>query len=61
MITEKIIPIVKEASGLMKRSGFDIMEKDTAANIVTSSDLAVQHFLVYRLGRRAMAYFRPLC
>ena len=51
MITEKIIPIVKEASGLMKRSGFDIMEKDTAANIVTSSDLAVQHFLVERLGK----------
>ena len=51
MFTEKIIPIVKEASGLMKRSGFDIMEKDTAANIVTSSDLAVQHFLVGHLGK----------
>ena len=50
MMTEKIIPIVKEAAGLMVRSGFDVVEKGSSANIVTSSDLAVQHYLVERLG-----------
>ena len=50
IMTDKIIPIVREASGLMARTGFEVMEKGSAANLVTSSDLAVQHFLVQRLG-----------
>lgn len=50
MIVEKIIPIAREAGKLMSRSGFDVMEKGTSANLVTSSDLAVQHFLVGRLS-----------
>ena len=50
MIVEKIIPIAREAGKLMVRSGFDVMEKDTSANLVTSSDLAVQQFLVGRLA-----------
>ncbi|MBQ5980133.1 MAG: inositol monophosphatase [Bacteroidales bacterium] len=50
MFTEKIVPIVKEAASLMVRSGFDVMEKGSSANLVTSSDLAVQHFLVERLS-----------
>lgn len=50
MIVEKIIPIAREAGKLMVRSDFDVMEKDTAANLVTSSDLAVQHFLVDHLS-----------
>ena len=50
MIVEKIIPIAREAGKLMVHSGFDVMEKDTAANLVTSSDLAVQHFLVDHLS-----------
>ena len=49
MITEAITDIVREASGLMVRRGFEVMEKGSSANIVTSSDLAVQHFLVKEL------------
>lgn len=50
MITDKIIETVREAAGLMVRSGFEVMEKGSSANLVTSSDLAVQHFLVGRLA-----------
>ncbi len=50
MITDKISEIVRQAAGLMVRGGFDVYEKGSSANIVTSSDLAVQHFLVERLG-----------
>ena len=50
MFVEKFKPIVIEAGGLMIRSGFDVMEKGSSANLVTSSDLAVQHFLVKRLA-----------
>ena len=46
MFTEKIVPVAREAASLMVRSGFDVMEKGSSANLVTSSDLAVQHFLV---------------
>lgn len=47
---EKIISIVKEASSLMMTDSFVIDEKDGCENIVTSSDLAVQHFLCSRLA-----------
>ena len=47
---EKIIEIVREAAGLMVRSGFEIHHKGSVENLVTSSDLAVQHFLTERLG-----------
>lgn len=47
---EKIAAIVKEASSLMMTDSFVIDEKDGCENIVTSSDLAVQHFLVSRLS-----------
>ncbi len=57
MIVEKIIPIAREAGKLMVRSGFDVMEKDTAANLVTSSDLAVQHFLVDQMTNRCENQF----
>ena len=50
MYVEKIIPIVREAASLMLRSGFEVMEKGSSANLVTSSDLAVQHYLVRHLG-----------
>lgn len=50
MITERIAEIVREAAGLMVRRGFEVVEKGSSANIVTSSDLAVQNFLVERLG-----------
>ncbi len=49
-MVDKIIPIVKEAASLMVRSGFDVMEKGSVVNLVTSSDLAVQRFLVERLS-----------
>lgn len=45
-----IIDVVREAAGLMVPAGFDIEQKEGLANIVTSSDLAVQSFLVERLS-----------
>lgn len=51
MELEQIITLVKEASALMVRGGFRVMQKDSRENLVTSSDLAVQHFLTQRLGQ----------
>lgn len=42
--------IVKEASGLMLTDAFEILQKEGYANIVTSSDVAVQDFLCRRLS-----------
>lgn len=50
MITDKISDIVKQASSLMAGNDFKIEEKDGVTNIVTSSDIAVQDFLVEKLG-----------
>lgn len=47
---EKVVEIVKQASALMDADHFDIMEKGSIENIVTSSDLAVQHYLTERLS-----------
>jgi len=47
---QSIIDIIIEASGLMITDGFSISQKHGAANIVTSSDLAVQEFLRQRLS-----------
>lgn len=49
MITS-LISIVRQASGLMLAAGFDVAQKDGFANIVTSSDVAVQKFLVASLS-----------
>ena len=49
-LIEQVIGIVREAAALMVHEGFDIQEKGAPANIVTSSDLAVQHFLTRRLA-----------
>lgn len=43
--------IVRESAGLMVPAGFEISHKDGFANIVTSSDVAVQDFLCRRLSR----------
>lgn len=43
--------IVREAAGLMASGSFDVRQKNGYANIVTSSDLAVQEFLKERLQR----------
>lgn len=52
MITiEQLTAVVKEASKLMLTDEFIIKEKGDVANIVTSSDLAVQDFLCERLAR----------
>ena len=48
---EQIAAVVREAAGLMVRSGFEIHDKGSRENLVTSSDIAVQHFLTERLGR----------
>lgn len=43
--------IVREASIFMDRSGgFDVRDKGARENLVTSSDIAVQHFLTGALG-----------
>ena len=47
---QDIIGIVREASTLMVRGGFDVHDKGSRENIVTSSDLAVQHFLTEKLA-----------
>jgi myo-inositol-1(or 4)-monophosphatase len=47
---QEVIDIVKEASALMVADHFTVMEKDGRENLVTSSDLAVQHFLTERLA-----------
>ena len=50
-LLEQIKDIVREAASLMDRSGrFEIHEKGSVENIVTSSDVALQHFLTERLG-----------
>ena len=46
---QDIIDVVREASALMVRNGFEVHDKGSRENIVTSSDLAVQHFLTKRL------------
>ena len=48
-LKEAVVSIVRQASQLMMKQDFKINEKDGAANIVTSSDLAVQHFLCEKL------------
>lgn len=47
---EKVKQIVIEASRLMATDAFEIEEKDGTANIVTSSDVAVQDFLCKNLS-----------
>lgn len=47
---EKVIDIVKRASALMDAGQFEIEEKGSLENIVTSSDLAVQNFLTAELA-----------
>lgn len=49
MTIEQLISIVREASQLMVTDGFEIEQKGSCSNIVTSSDLAVQNFLCERL------------
>ena len=49
---EQIAAVVREAAGLMVRSGFEVHDKGSRENLVTSSDIAVQHFLTERVGFR---------
>ena len=49
-IHSKLIDIVREASKLMLSDTFEISQKEGFANIVTSSDVAVQEFLRDRLS-----------
>lgn len=48
---QQIIEIVRGASALMTRNGFEIHDKGTLANLVTSSDIAVQHYLTENLSK----------
>ena len=47
---EQIIDVVKDASALMVRSGFEVHDKGCRENLVTSSDLAVQEYLTEKLS-----------
>ena len=48
---QQIIDVVREAGALMDRSGgFEVHDKGARENIVTSSDVAVQHFLTQKLS-----------
>ncbi|MBR6212060.1 MAG: hypothetical protein IKQ64_03325, partial [Bacteroidales bacterium] len=47
---EQVVDLVRRASSLMVREGFDVESKGSRENIVTTSDLAVQHFLTKELG-----------
>ncbi|MBR3386940.1 MAG: inositol monophosphatase [Bacteroidales bacterium] len=48
---QPIIDIVREASALMDRTGgFEVHDKGSREDLVTTSDLAVQHFLTERLA-----------
>lgn len=49
-MNEKIVEIVKEASTLMLTDTFEVSQKEGYANIVTSSDVAVQEFLRTKLS-----------
>lgn len=46
----QIESIVREAARLMVRDGFEVHDKGSRENIVTSSDLAVQNFLTGKLA-----------
>ena len=50
MEIQEIIDSVKEASALMVRTGFEVHDKGSKENLVTSSDVAVQEFLIKRLA-----------
>lgn len=51
MDIQQIIEIVREAGTLMDRTGgFEVHDKGARENIVTSSDVAVQHFLTRKLS-----------
>jgi len=50
---QQVTDIVRNASSLMDRTGgFEVHDKGVRENIVTSSDLAVQHFLTEQLQLR---------
>ncbi len=52
MITlETLIDVVREAAKLMVTDNFEVTQKDGFANIVTTSDVAVQTFLCDRLAQ----------
>lgn len=46
---ERVIDTVRQAASLMDTAHLQIKEKDGVENIVTSADIAVQHFLTGRL------------
>lgn len=48
---EDIISIVRSSADMMKSGYADVSMKDGYANIVTSSDIAVQEYLCERLGK----------
>ncbi len=50
-LEKRVIRIAKSAAALARRANFEIQTKDAPANIVTTSDLAVQELLCRRLKK----------
>ena len=48
---DQVEEIVRQAAQLMVRTGFEVHDKGTRENLVTSSDVAVQDFLTDKLSR----------
>lgn len=48
---ERVIELVKRGAEMIRGAIFEVTKKGDASNIVTSSDLAVQRFLVESLGK----------
>ena len=48
-IKDRLIEIVREAARLMEEASFEITNKEGYANIVTSTDVAVQEYLCKHL------------
>ena len=48
--SEKVIATIREAARIMQEGRFSIMYKGGVENVVTSSDLAVQHYLTRELS-----------
>ncbi len=49
-LLDNVIQIVSKVASIIKQSPFSVTEKSDATNILTSNDLASQHYLIKELG-----------
>lgn len=50
-LENRIVAVVRDAAALVRNITFDVEEKNGAINIVTTRDLAVQHYLIAELPK----------